>query len=257
MSLVVVDKGPVTKITLNRPDRLNALTVDMGEAFADVIDSLRGDTDVRAVVLTGAGRAFSAGGDLEFLRARQADTPDGNAREMKAFYKRFLSMRTLGVPLVAAINGHAIGAGMCLALACDVRIAAPSAKLGLTFVGLGLHPGMGATHLLPALAGPQVAARLLLTGDTVDAATMERLGVVASVDDDCVSAAMHVADRIAQQGPLAVRQTLQTLRERQDADIERALTRESQCQAANYASADLAEGITALQEKRKPVFGGR
>ncbi|MCP4498398.1 MAG: enoyl-CoA hydratase/isomerase family protein [Deltaproteobacteria bacterium] len=255
--LVLCDvKDGVATLTLHRPEQLNALTVAMGDAFSSKLDEIAENDEVRAIVLTGAGRAFSAGGDLDFLQARQQDTPAGNSAEMKRFYRRFLRMRALGIPLIAAINGHAIGAGMCLALACDVRLATPKAKLGLTFVGLGLHPGMGATYLLPALVGPQVSARLLLTGETLRAEEMCAMGVVAETHENALERAHELAAKMAAQAPLAVQQTLLTLREKQDEGLDRALSREAQCQAANYASADLAEGIAALKEKRKPEFKG-
>lgn len=116
------------------------------------------------MVLTGEGRAFSAGGDLAWLRERASSDPRDNVDTMLAFYDRFLCLRSLPVPIIAAINGPAVGAGLCLTLACDLRVAARSAKLGFTFVHLGLHPGMGCTHFLPKIAGPQTAARLLLSG---------------------------------------------------------------------------------------------
>lgn len=144
----------VATITLNAPKRLNALTVPMGDAFAEVVASLATDTgDVSSVIVTGAGRAFSAGGDVQFLRDRCADTPSRNAAIMRGFYQRMLCLRELPVPVIAAINGHAIGAGLAFALAADFRIVAEDASLGVTFTKLGLHPGMGSSHFLPQLIG--------------------------------------------------------------------------------------------------------
>ena len=148
--------GKVAIITLNDPKRLNALNATMGDEFVSIIHDLIESNDMDglgAVVLTGSGRAFSAGGDLNFLKDRSNDTPYRNAVIMRRFYERFLSVRKLPVPVVAAINGPAIGAGLALALACDVRVASKDAKMGITFVGLGLHPGMGSTHFLPRLVG--------------------------------------------------------------------------------------------------------
>ena len=147
--------GKIGVITLADQARLNALTEPMGDAFSRLVDSIQANRQgVAAIVLRGEGRAFSAGGDLDFLRARRADSPESNVTMMLAFYRRFLAVRRLPVPVVAAINGPAIGAGLCLALACDVRVAAASAQLGVTFTKLGLHPGMGATHFLPRIVGP-------------------------------------------------------------------------------------------------------
>ena len=129
----------------------------MGDALISTVEKLQSDTKVRAAILTGAGKAFSAGGDLDWLLARHRDTPENNIKVMQEFYKRFLVMRQLPVPIIAAINGPAIGAGLCLAVGgADVRIAGNKAKLGVTFTRLGLHPGMAATHFLPQLVGPQV-----------------------------------------------------------------------------------------------------
>ncbi len=130
--LCEVDSVGVAVLTLNRPRTLNAMTIDMGIAFEQHIASLRNNPAVRAVVLTGSGSGFSAGGDLQFLLARSADTPFNNAVEMRAFYKRFMSLRSLPVPIIAAINGPAIGAGLCVAAACDMRVVAAKAKLGMS-----------------------------------------------------------------------------------------------------------------------------
>jgi enoyl-CoA hydratase/carnithine racemase len=117
-------------VTLNRPSSLNAMTVEMGQAFEECMRSLSTAPSVRCVVLTGAGAGFSAGGDLNFLQSRSTDTPFHNAREMRAFYSRFLSLRTLPVPIIAAINGPAVGAGLCVAAACDMRVTASKTKMG-------------------------------------------------------------------------------------------------------------------------------
>ena len=136
---------------------MNALTEPMGDALTAVVTRLQSDPGVRCAVLTGAGRAFSAGGDLDWLMQRHRDTPENNISVMTKFYKRFLVMRQIPVPVIAAINGPAIGAGLCLAVGgADVRVASSGAKLGVTFTKLGLHPGMAATHFLPQLVGPQV-----------------------------------------------------------------------------------------------------
>lgn len=262
--------GRVARITLNRPQHMNAMTATMGDDFAQTVAevSTMGE-DVGAVVVTGAGRAFSAGGDLDFLRARAADTPSRNAPIMRRFYERFLSVRSLPVPVIAAINGPAVGAGLCFALACDVRLAAVDAKLGLTFVGLGLHPGMGASHFLPSIAGPQVAAQMMLTGELIDGREAARRGVVAQAvvgeggggedegDSPVLAAAMAMADRMAAAGPVSVRTCVRTLRNRQANEglgLEAALWREADAQAQCYASPDLLEGVNAVAEKRRPVF---
>lgn len=157
-------KSGVATLTFNRPDALNAMTIPMGELFEDLVFQLGKREDVHAVVLTGSGRAFSAGGDLEYLLERPNVKPFVNTTMMKRFYDRFLSIRTLPVPIIAALNGPAIGAGLCIALACDIRVASTDAKLGLTFASLGLHPGMGASFFLPTIVNPDIATRMLVTG---------------------------------------------------------------------------------------------
>ena len=160
----------VAVLTLNVPEKMNRMDVEMGLAFEAAVMELRAlpPTTLKACVLTGSGRAFSAGGDLDFLMDRHNDAPSNNASIMREFYARFLSIRKLEVPLIAAINGPAIGAGMAVACACDLRIASPDAKIGITFVGLGLPPGMGSTYWLPSVVGPQRAAELVLTGEVID-----------------------------------------------------------------------------------------
>ena len=155
------EQSGVKVLTLDRPDSLNAMTVEMGDAVQASVAQLAQlpPSELRALVITGAGRAFSAGGDMRFLHERREATPTDNADVMLNFYRRFLSIRSLPVPIICCVNGPAIGAGACFAMAADVRFTHAAAKIGFTFVGLGLHPGMGATHSLPAAVGPQVQAR--------------------------------------------------------------------------------------------------
>jgi len=254
-SVLAEQVGRVMKITLNRPAVMNAQTAEMGDRLTEIVGDIGSKYgSVGAVVVTGAGRAFSAGGDLKFLEERHHDTPSRNAQLMRQFYQRFLNIRNLQVPVVAAINGPAVGAGLCFALACDVRIARPDAKLGVTFVGLNLHPGMGCTHFLPKIVGPQVAARMLLTGELVTGEQAYREGLVAALDEDPVAAAMAMASRMATQGPAAVRACVRTLRNQGDEGLEAALWREADAQAQCYPTADLMEGVSAVREKRSPDF---
>ncbi len=251
------DEG-VAILRLNQEKRLNALTVEMGEAFARVVETLSADESLRAVVLTGAGRAFSAGGDLDFLRDRADSSAEANAREMRGFYARFLSLRKLPVPVIAAVNGHAIGAGMCLAMACDLRVVADDAKLGATFVGLGLHPGMGATVFFPAAARDH-GRYLLLTGKVISGtdAVARGLALSAHPQDTVLDEALAIARDIAAQGPIAVRTCVRSLRLFDEAALERALWREADAQAQCYSSEDLRAGIDAVANKQKPTFAGR
>ncbi|KAL2913830.1 hypothetical protein HK105_206709 [Polyrhizophydium stewartii] len=249
----------VVTVAFNRPDTLNPMTEPMGREFTAVLGELGRDRGVRAVVLTGAGRAFSAGGDLEFLRQRTQTEPLRNAEIMRAFYELYLRpVITLPVPIIAAINGHAVGAGFCLALACDMRVASTKAKVGLNFVRIGMPPGMGGSYTLPILVGPQVAARMILTGDLVGGDEAAALGLVlrAVAPDALAGDALALARRVASASPAAVRQTVATLRMRFfDGAFERALQREADSQAICYNAPDMAEGLKAIAERRDPVFG--
>lgn len=251
-------KDKVGVITLNEPARLNALTVEMGEHFSEVLSSID-YSKTNALVLTGSGKAFSAGGDLNFLRKRSNDTGMRNAIIMKRFYASFLGqLRQTHVPVVAAINGPAVGAGLCFALGADIRVASKSARLGVTFVGLGLHAGMGCTYTLPRLIGPQLASYLLLTGKLVTGEEAARMGLVmeATEDDQCLPTALKIANEIASQAPVAVRSTMRSVRLNVDdpASLDRALYREADAQSYSYSTADLKEGVEAVAEKRKAAF---
>lgn len=259
-----INDDGVALLTLNNPDKLNAMTVELGESFANSVAALKAKqiadrNAFRAVVITGAGRAFSAGGDMKFLRDRTESDALSNANTMKDFYARFLCLRSLEVPTIAAINGPAIGAGLCVAAACDMRICATDAKMGWTFVGLGLHPGMAATHYTAAIIGPQNAAKYLLTGKVFDGAEALRIGLVldAVERDHVLPEALKLAASIAKQSSVATQTLIRTMRLQQDADLASALNREADCQAHNYASADILEGITAIQERRAPVFNAK
>jgi enoyl-CoA hydratase len=259
--------GPIAVLTFQDPDRLNAMTEAMGRALRAAVDELRGENALRAMVLTGAGRAFSAGGDLDLIEAKAragAASPGGAVREenrafMERFYGLYLSVRELPFPTVAAIQGPAIGAGLCVALACDLRVAAREAKLGLNFVRLGIHPGMGACWTLPRLVGPARAAELLFTGRILDGSEAERIGLVnqAVARDEVLPTALALAREIAESAPLPVRGAKQALAGSLDRSLEEQLRFEAEQQSRNYETRDLPEGIAASREKRSPRFEGR
>jgi enoyl-CoA hydratase/carnithine racemase len=266
--LVLLERdGDVAILTLNDPDRLNAMSEAMGQALAERVDALAADASLRAVVLTGAGRAFSAGGDLDLLermaRAGNA-SPGGETRAaqqafMGRFYRLFLRLRALPQPTLAAVNGPAIGAGCCVTLGCDLRIAAREAKLGLNFARLGIHPGMAATWTLPRLVGPAHAAELLLTGRILDGVEAERIGLVnrAVPGETLQGEALAVARAIAESAPLAVRGAKRSLARSADATLDEQLDQEAHEQALCYESGDLLEGLAAARERRAPRFSGR
>ncbi|KAJ3136734.1 putative enoyl CoA hydratase [Physocladia obscura] len=275
-------------LAFNRPSRLNALTEECGAEFEKMLTTLSRDTSVRCLIITGADpyqnsvsssdnnndsinskneaktkAAFSAGGDLGFLRDRTAITASApaNAEIMRRFYARFLVLRQTPFPTIAAINGYAVGAGACIALAADIRLMASDANacIGFNFVRLGLTPGMAGSFTLPRLIGHQAASRLLLTGDLVGADEALRLGLVLATPPaaDLLSESLVIARRIASASPVAVRATVKTLRnafESPGGGLEQALWREADTQAHCYASKDIIEGLDAVTEKREPAF---
>jgi enoyl-CoA hydratase len=256
----------VALVVFDDPERRNAMTAEPGRALSGAVAQLSADPSVRAVVLTGAGSAFSAGGDLAMLeaksnlgRSRPGDaTRAENRAFMRDFYALFLSVRDLPCPSIAALNGAAIGAGLAVALACDLRFAAREAKLGLNFTRLGIHPGMGSSWTLPRLVGPAHAADLLLTGRIVDGDEAERIGLVnrAVPHAELMQLALATAEEIASCAPIAVRQTKQALARSFDADLAEQLGFEAEQQAICYETSDFAEGLAAARERRRPQFRG-
>ena len=251
--------GNIATIVLNRPQSKNSLTVAMGDDLGRIVAELHSDENVRAVIVRGEGDCFSAGGDLKFLEERISSSAYDNRRAMRAFYMRFLELRTLRAPTIAAIHGAAMGAGVCVALACDLRIVAEGTKLALNFVRLGLPPGMGATLMLPRLVGPANASELLLTGKAITPEVALRIGLVNEVvpEADLLKRARALATEIAEAAPRAVAATTHMLRGFTTNHLEAALAAEAEAQAIEYASEDLAEGVRAIREKRKPTFSGK
>ncbi|RHY31823.1 hypothetical protein DYB32_003140 [Aphanomyces invadans] len=231
-SVTLEKVGTIAILKLNDPTRLNALTTDMGirleELVREIIDRV---DEFSAVVLTGEGRVFSAGGDLAFLQARIQDTATRNSAIMRAYYERFMSLRKLPIPLIAALNGAALGEGMCISLFADARVIARDAKVGFTFVNLGLHP---------VLSGEEALIFGLAT-KIVD-------------KEDVLKTALALAEEMTAGSSVATRTLLRTLRMQQDVGVEIALAREVDCQATSFSSADYQEGVNAVSEKRKPAF---
>lgn len=254
--------GHLATLKLNRPEARNAMTPAMGEEVARAVEDVRADAAVRVLVVSGAGTAFSGGGDLGML-ARDTGASDhpgtGMGGPPREFYQRYLSIHSLPIPTIAAINGHAIGAGLCFALACDLRIAAADSKMGMTFTKLGIHPGMGATFFLPRLIGTARACELLFSGRIIDAHEAERLGIVSRVipPETFPAAVLALANEIAAAGPIAVRLVKRALYRGVESSLDDALDLESMQQAATFQTADAREGILAAIEKRSPTFHGR
>jgi enoyl-CoA hydratase/carnithine racemase len=249
----------VAVLTLDNPDQRNAMSDAMTESWIAAVDQLDGDRDVRAVVVTGEGSAFCSGGNTSWIASEPDAGVDALRDRMMPFYRAWLSIRRLEVPTIAAINGPAIGAGLCLALACDLRYAARGARMGVPFVRLGMHAGMAGTYLLPDVVGPAAARDLLLTGRLVDADEALRLGLVSRVlgPETFLDDVLSTAGEIAATAPIASRLTKVALSEGGHADFEAALQWEALAQPITLATADLQEGIAAAQAKRPPEFRGR
>ncbi|MGN6475454.1 MAG: enoyl-CoA hydratase/isomerase family protein [Mycobacteriales bacterium] len=254
----------VAVLTFALPERRNAMTDELTAAWSAAIADLRADSELRAVVVTGEGTAFCSGGDLSWIGESNDLTVPKIRDRMLPFYRAWLAIRDLEVPTIAAINGHAIGAGLCVALACDLRYAASGASMSVPFTALGMHSGMAATYLLPAAVGIANARELLLTGRRVDADEALRLGLVNGVFDGdpagpggVVEQALAVAEQISANGPIAVRLTVAGLRNGTPRSLEDALMYEALAQPVTFASEDLTEGLAAAKERRTPNFKGR
>ena len=254
LRLEVADR--VATITLDRPDALNALTVPLKEELLAAFLRVGSDRAVRAVVLTGAGRAFCAGQDLRERLDPGAAPLEVEIRER--YNPVILAMRRLEKPIVGAINGIAAGAGASLAFACDVRIAAEGASFLLAFGRIGLIPDSGATWLLPRLVGAAKAAEMAIAAEPLSAADAERLGLVARVvpAESVVGEAQAVAARMAALAPRALALTKRALEASWTASLEAQLELEAELQGIAGATADHAEGIAAFLEKRPPRFTG-
>lgn len=248
----------VVRLVLDNPGQRNAMSEQMTASWVEAVDELAADPSVRVVVVTGEGSAFCSGGDTSWIASEPDAGVDHLRTRMMAFYRAWLSVRRLEVPTIAAVNGPAIGAGLCLALACDLRYAARGARLGAPFVKLGMNPGMGATYLLPDVVGEAHARELLLTGRTVEAEEARELGLVSRVfePDSMAAAVEEIAIGIAATAPIASRYTKLALRDGKARDLETCLQWEALAQPVTLATADLQEGVRAAREKRAPQFRG-
>jgi len=258
-------EGAIAIVTLNQPEKRNPISgLDMIDALEAAMRTLDADMEVRAVVLTGAGSAFSSGGDLKAMATPGSSLRDAlpaqTRRNYKAGIQRLpLLFEALEVPVIAAVNGPAIGAGCDLACMCDLRIAGESAKFAESFVKLGIVPGDGGAWLLPRVIGFAKASELALTGDLLDAAEALACGLVSRVvpDDRLLDEARLIAGKIAANPPHAVRMTKRLLREAHRATLAQILELSAAMQALSHATADHDEAVGAFLEKRTPNFTGQ
>ncbi|HEV2224487.1 MAG TPA: enoyl-CoA hydratase [Candidatus Acidoferrales bacterium] len=251
--------GAVQTLRLNRPERLNALNVELGRALVDALGRAASDGSTRVIVLTGAGRGFCAGGDLAVLRdARSRNAGHELEGLLRAGKEIAMAIRTMPKPVIAAVNGPAAGAGMNLALACDLRIASDQATFGETFARVGLFPDFGGTYFLPKIVGAAKAAELFYTAEMISAAEAERLGIVNRVVPEAKFAeeAKKFAARLAAGPPMAIRAIKKVLFAAECEELERVLDAEIERQVECFLSADCAEGLDAFFAKREPRFHG-
>ena len=250
----------VATLTFNRPDKLNALNTHLAVALNETLGRIAIDKNIHAVVLTGAGRAFCAGGDLaEIWKGRQENNVADLEPLLRAGMQAVLKIRTMRQPVIAAVNGAAAGAGMNIALAADIRFASDAAVFGQNFAKVGLFPDYGGTFFLPQLVGPAKAAEMFYTGEMIDAKTALQLGLVNYlVPVDRVEAeAKAFAKNIAHGPRTASRAVKQVLFGNQRAELTKALEYEVEEQMKCFASEDCSEGLRAFFEKRKPNFQGK
>jgi len=254
----LIRKENVATLTLNRPDKLNALDPALINDLVKAVSEVTDDESVRAVIFTGAGRSFSAGGDvvkdIAPLRERSPSDFDSYMNQAVILYRGIMDMEK---PAVAAINGFAVGAGLDLALACDIRIAADDAKMGEFFVRMGITPEIG-IYLLPRLVGLGWAKLISFTGDIIDAAQAEKIGLVEKVvpSKELISSAEELAKRLAN-GPVAIGSIKKAIHESLRMTMETSLDYISKLQYQLVHTEDHKEAVTAWLEKRKPVFKGK
>jgi enoyl-CoA hydratase len=255
--LVSLD-GHIATLTLNVPEKRNAMSEEMTEAFPAAVERVKQLSDARVVIVTGSGSAFCAGGDLDFLHTGEREVT-ALRDKMTLFYPSFLCLLDVNIPTIAAINGPAIGAGLCLALMCDMRVAAADAPLGMTFVRIGLHPGMLATALLSRAVTHTWAAELLYTGRIVTGAEGLHMGLVnrAVPPDRVFHEARALAEQVASNAPIALRYVKEGLRLAFQEVAEKASAWEGFAQPVTMATEDVQEGLRAVRERRPPSFQGR
>ncbi|HEX7119433.1 MAG TPA: enoyl-CoA hydratase-related protein [Longimicrobiales bacterium] len=258
--ILVERDGDVGWLRINRPERLNAFAGNMRDRLEAGLHELEADDAVRCIVITGVGRAFSTGGDVRVMAQLAADRDRARFAELVRTGARIVSfIDRMTTPVIAAVNGPAAGAGACLALACDLRIASETASIGFTFARVGLHPDWGGSYFLPRLVGQALAAELIYTGGMLGAERAERLGIFNRVVPaaELEPAARALAGQIAA-GPVGITAAVKrSLRRSANATLDEMLELETEAQLDAFDSPDFLEGITAFLEKRAPHFGKR
>lgn len=250
------EKG-IALVTLNRPDAANALSTELLHCLVEVLEELKSDSNLRTVIITGSGeKAFCAGADLK----ERAGMNEDKVREtVKLIGDTITAVENLPVPVIAAINGSAFGGGLELALACDIRIASETAKVGLTETSLGIIPGAGGTQRLPRIVGMPTAKELIYTARRLDAKTANALKIISHVysPQHLLEEAKKLAKEIAVNAPLALRAAKAAINQGAETDLKSGLQIEKDCYQTTLKTRDRLEGLSAFKEKRKPVFKGQ
>lgn len=252
-------EGKIATLTLNRPDNRNAMDSVMMPAFQDAVDQVISQKDLRCLVITGKGRNFCGGADFNDFALGSDGSKQLPNEQLFSLYKPFLSLSKVEVPIIGAMNGHAIGGGMGLALMCDIRIANNDSKYGVNFAKLGVHSGMAISYILPRIVGLPVANELLFTGKLIDGKEAKSIGLVNYSEsyENILPKAMEIANEIAGCAPIAVKMMKRSIYQGLIWNPEQAAEYESHCQSRTFETEDAKEGVAALLEKRKPVFKGK
>ncbi len=266
-TIIVGKENGVATLTLNRPKVMNAWNPQMARETSDAVEHMDHDDEVKVVILTGAGKAFSSGADVSRLK----ETADGKVPFLETTTGTVMSgqtslldavenIRKMSKPVIAAVHGIAAGAGLSVALACDIRIAADDARFTMAFVKRGLIPDLGGTYLLPRLVGPGMAARLIFTGDIIDAKEAARIGMVDELVSagELLSKANDLAQKIAMNPPLAIRMAKKALyKGMNETDLRSQMDYEIFIQGGLMRTDDFREGVASFFEKREPEFKGK
>jgi 2-(1,2-epoxy-1,2-dihydrophenyl)acetyl-CoA isomerase len=259
-TLILKREEGIATIILNRPERLNAINSEMISELNHALEEVARDEQVRVVILTGAGRAFSAGADLKEVESLSEVTPEDKRRHLEGGAQEVVRrLQRMGKPTIAMVNGAAAGAGFDWALACDIRIGAETARFRAAYTIIGLIPGAGATWLLSRIVGPNRTAEIIFTGDFVEAKEAERIGILNRIFpvEELEKETMALARRIASNPPIALRLDKQLLYKGLEVDLDTALGMAAAFQTICLASEDHKEAVAAFKEKRQPLFKGR
>ncbi|MBQ8054282.1 MAG: enoyl-CoA hydratase/isomerase family protein [Lachnospiraceae bacterium] len=257
-SILLTKEENIAVIQMNRPERMNALEDELAAELLDAYKDVAADQQVRAVVLTGSGKAFCAGGDLKRLQKGFASTAEGY-EYMRSFREMVETFMNMPKPAIAAVGGYAVGAGFCIAMQADIILASEKAKFGMAFAGVGLIPDLAGMYTLPRLAGLNRAKELIFTGRTIDAAEAKDMGIVNWIEpqEQLLEKACKLAKQLANGPGIAIKMAKKVLNESQNLTLSQLLDTEPMAQAICFDSEDHKEGVNAFFEKRRPKFVGR